>query len=87
VSVLPANKLSLQESNQLIEIELLTSRFLENFGSLAQFPREASACFVYETLERFIMQYKKAIANSFNKQGMGRAPLVCIKWIPSNFSG
>jgi len=32
VSVLPENKLPLQELNQLIEIELLTSCFLENFG-------------------------------------------------------
>jgi len=38
VSVLPANKLSLQELNQLIEIELLISCFLENFGSYVQFP-------------------------------------------------
>jgi len=29
----PANKLSLQEINQLIGIELVTSSFLENFGS------------------------------------------------------
>jgi len=33
VSVTPANKLSLQELNQLIEIELLISGFLEMFGS------------------------------------------------------
>jgi len=33
VSVLPENKLPLQELNQLIEIELLTSCFLENFSS------------------------------------------------------
>jgi len=31
VSVLPANKLALQEWNQLIEIELLTTCFLEIF--------------------------------------------------------
>ena len=34
----PANKLSLQELNWLIEIELLASGFLEHFGSKAQFP-------------------------------------------------
>ena len=45
VSVLPANKLSLQELNQLIEIELLTSCFLEYFGSLAQFPGGPNARF------------------------------------------
>jgi len=28
-----ANKLSLQKLNQFIEIEFLTSRFLEDFGS------------------------------------------------------
>jgi len=33
VSVLPANKRSLQELNQLIGIELLPLHFLENFGS------------------------------------------------------
>jgi len=33
VSVIPENKLSLQELHQLIGIKLLTSRFLENFGS------------------------------------------------------
>jgi len=33
VSVVPVNKLSLQEINQLIGIELLTSSFLEIFGS------------------------------------------------------
>jgi len=33
VSVIPANKPSLQELNQLIGIKLLTSNFLENFGS------------------------------------------------------
>jgi len=33
VSVVPANKLSLHEINQLIGIELLTSSFIENFGS------------------------------------------------------
>jgi len=33
VSVIPANKLSLQEINQLIGIELLTSNFIESFSS------------------------------------------------------
>jgi len=33
VSVLPANKLSMQELHQLIGIELITSCFLENLGS------------------------------------------------------
>jgi len=33
VAVKPANNLSLQEMNQLIEIEMLTSDFLQNFGS------------------------------------------------------
>jgi len=33
VSVVPANKLLLQEINQLIGIELLTSNFLERFSS------------------------------------------------------
>ena len=34
----PANKLSLQELNWLIEIELLASGFVENFGSKTQYP-------------------------------------------------
>jgi len=38
VSVVQANKLLLQEINQLIGIELLTSIFLESFSSLSQFP-------------------------------------------------
>jgi len=33
VSVLPGNKLLLQETNQLVGIELLTSNFLEHFSS------------------------------------------------------
>jgi len=33
VSVIPADKLLLQEINQLIGIELLTSNFLESFSS------------------------------------------------------
>jgi len=33
VSVIPANKLSLQELNQFIGIKLLTSGYLEIFGS------------------------------------------------------
>jgi len=33
VSVVPVNKLSMQELNQLIEIELLTSNLLESFSS------------------------------------------------------
>jgi len=33
VSIVPANKLVLQEINQLIGIELLTSNFLESFSS------------------------------------------------------
>ena len=33
VSFVPADKLSLQEINKLIGMELLTSGFLENFGS------------------------------------------------------
>jgi len=33
VSVVPANKLPLQEMNELIGIELLTSSFLENLNS------------------------------------------------------
>jgi len=33
VSVAPANKLLLQEINQLIEIELLASNFLQRFSS------------------------------------------------------
>jgi len=33
VSVVPANKLLLQEINQLIGIELLTSNFQDNFSS------------------------------------------------------
>jgi len=33
VSVVPANKLLLQEINQLIGIELLTSNFLKSFSS------------------------------------------------------
>jgi len=37
VSVLLANELSLQELNQLIEIEQLTLRFLENFVSRSKF--------------------------------------------------
>jgi len=32
VSVIAANKVSLQEINQSMDIELLTSGFLENFG-------------------------------------------------------
>jgi len=32
-SVIPANKLSLQELNQLIGIKLQTSGFSENFGA------------------------------------------------------
>jgi len=39
VSVMPANKQSLQELKQLVGIKLVTSRFLEIFGSLSQFPR------------------------------------------------
>jgi len=45
VSVLSANKLSLQEVNQLIEIELLTSCFLENIGSSAQLPEGSNSRF------------------------------------------
>jgi len=37
VIVIPANKLSLQEVNQLMGIELLASGFLEIFGSSSQF--------------------------------------------------
>jgi len=37
VSVIAANKVSLQEINQLIGIKLLTSGFLENFGSFSTF--------------------------------------------------
>jgi len=33
VSVVPANKLLLQEINQIMGIELLTSNFLESFSS------------------------------------------------------
>jgi len=33
VSVVPVNKLSMQELNQLIGIELLTSNLLESFSS------------------------------------------------------
>jgi len=33
MSVIPANKLSLQEINHFIGIELLASSFLENIGS------------------------------------------------------
>jgi len=38
VSVITVNKLSLQEINQLIGIELLTSGFIENFDPWSQFP-------------------------------------------------
>jgi len=54
VCVVPANKLSLQEVNQIIEIELLAYCFQENFGFYAQFlgckmsvsPPPADACAV-----------------------------------------
>jgi len=39
VNVIPANKLSLQELDQLMGIKLLTSVLLENFGSQPQFPQ------------------------------------------------
>ena len=39
MSAMLANKVLLQELNQLIGIELLTSDFLEIFGSLFEFPR------------------------------------------------
>jgi len=45
VSVVPANKLLLQEINQLIGIELLTSNFLESFGSQSQFPERGKCPF------------------------------------------
>jgi len=45
VRVVPANKLLLQEMNQLIEIELLTSNFLESFSSLSQFPERGKCPF------------------------------------------
>jgi len=38
VRVIPTNKLLLQEMNQLIRIEQLTSSFLEKFGSYSYFP-------------------------------------------------
>jgi len=38
VSVIPANKLPVQELNQLIVIKLLISAFLEMFVSQTQFP-------------------------------------------------
>jgi len=47
VCVVPANKLLLQEINQLIGIELLTSNFLESFIVLSpNFQRGANARFV-----------------------------------------
>jgi len=42
---MPPNKPSLQKLNQLIRIELLTSTFLENFGSYSQFPERGNARF------------------------------------------
>ena len=42
-SVFPANKLSLQELNHLIGIDLLTSTFLGHFCCNAQFPRGKGA--------------------------------------------
>ena len=45
VCVLPASKLSLQELNQLIEIALLTSCFLENFDFRPNFQGRANARF------------------------------------------
>ena len=38
VSAIPVNKVLLQESNQLIEIKMLTSDFLKFFNSYSQFP-------------------------------------------------
>jgi len=40
VSVVPVNKLLMQELNQLIGIELLTSNFLESFSSWSQIYKE-----------------------------------------------
>jgi len=44
-SVIPANKLSLQQVNELIGIKLLTSSFMEIFGSLSQIPGGANGRF------------------------------------------